>query len=40
MDEEQIKKATHWLTNLEKCFNFLVIKNVNKTLTNHFFTDI
>lgn len=37
MGEEQMKKVTHWLTNLEKMFQPSSIKkNVNKALTNHF----
>lgn len=37
MGEEQMKTFTHWLTNLEKCFNLPIVKNVNKALTSLFF---
>lgn len=39
MGKGQIKKVSHWLTNLETCFNHPVIKDVNKALRNHFSSD-
>ena len=35
MHKGQMKKVTHWLTDLEKYFNPPEIKNVNETLANH-----